>query len=349
MSRSYRTGCLDGPASEKYRLECEAVSLYAAPMQSPQAESRRRYGTLAWSVLAFNVLVVLGGAIVRATDSGDGCGASWPNCTGRIFPTNPTLQTVIEFSHRITSLLAIIGVLVLFVYAVRLYDKGDRVRRAAGISLILLLVESLLGASLVIFGWVAQDASIGRMIMVPIHLTNTSFLLAALTLTAWWSSGNPGPAPETDRKTVWSLSAGALGLLVVGALGAINALGDSLYPVTSFLSGVEQELSGDAPWLIKVRVVHPIVAIAVGFGVAYFVMRVAATAGTRTKRIGVVVGILIGVQFLVGIVNVLLAVPLETQVAHLAVADAIWIAYVMFSASRLGEMASSERPPEIAA
>jgi len=292
---------------------------------------------LAWSVLAFNVLVVLGGSVVRATDSGDGCGASWPNCTGRIIPTSPAVQTVIEFTHRVTSLLAIIGVVILFIFAVRLYDKGDRIRRAAGTSLILLLVESLLGASLVIFGWVAQDASVGRMIMVPIHLTNTSFLLASLTLTAWWASGNPGPARPADKKTVRSLTAGAIGLLAVGAMGAINALGDALYPATSFFSGIEQELSGDAPWLVQVRVIHPIVAIAVGFGVAYLVMRVAATTGRKTKRIGVVFGGLIGLQFLAGLVNVMLAAPLETQVIHLAIADAIWISFVMFSASRLGE------------
>jgi len=56
--------------------------------------------------------------------------------------------------------------------------------------------------------------------------------------------------PATDRKAVWGLSAGAVGLLVVGAMGAINVLGDSLYPVTSFRSGVEQEPSSDATWRV---------------------------------------------------------------------------------------------------
>ena len=97
-------------------------------------------------MLVFNVFVILGGAIVRATGSGDGCGASWPTCTDRIFPSNPGVETVIEFSHRITSALAILGVLALYVLARRLYPNGHWVRRAAGLSIILMVVESLLGA-----------------------------------------------------------------------------------------------------------------------------------------------------------------------------------------------------------
>ncbi|MCJ7780335.1 MAG: COX15/CtaA family protein, partial [Acidimicrobiia bacterium] len=57
---------------------------------------RRKYRVLAWSVLVFNVVVVLGGAIVRATGSGAGCGESWPRCTDRLFPVNPGVETVIE-------------------------------------------------------------------------------------------------------------------------------------------------------------------------------------------------------------------------------------------------------------
>ena len=111
---------------------------------------RRRFRNLAWGVLIFNVLVVLGGAIVRATGSGDGCGASWPRCTDRLFPANPGVETIIEFSHRVTSGLAIVGVVVMFFLACSLYDKGHRVRGAAGASLAFLLFESLLGAALVL-------------------------------------------------------------------------------------------------------------------------------------------------------------------------------------------------------
>jgi heme A synthase len=311
--------------------------------------SRRKFRITAWSVLIFNVVVVLGGAIVRATGSGDGCGESWPRCTDRLLPTNPGVETVIEFSHRITSALAILGVIALFVFAVRLYGKGDRVRNAAAASLGLLLFEAVLGAALVVFGWVDQDASIGRMIIVPLHLINTYILLGALTLTAWWSSGNPGPAPSAETGTRRHLAFGAVGLLFVGAIGALNALSDSLYPAESFFSGVAEEFSGDAPWLLQVRVFHPIIAVAIGFGVAYLVMRLTVVATDRTKRFGAAVGGLIVFQFFVGLVNVMLAAPLESQVIHLAIADAIWIVYVVFSASLLGERQPADRSIEHAA
>ncbi|MEA3503052.1 MAG: COX15/CtaA family protein [Actinomycetota bacterium] len=310
------------------------------------SSDRRKYRTLAWSVLIFNVGVVLGGAIVRATGSGDGCGESWPLCTDRIIPANPGVETVIEFSHRITSALALFGVIALFMFAVRLYEKGNRVRNAAAASLALLLFESVLGALLIIFGWVDQDASIGRIIVVPIHLLNTYILIGALTFTAWWSSGNPGPTKPVDARQRRSLILGALGILLIGAIGALNALSDSLYPAESFFSGVAEEFSSEAPWLLQVRILHPIVAIAVGLGVAYVAMRLAATATGRTKRFGAAVGGLILLQFLVGLVNVMLAAPLETQVIHLAIADTIWIVYLIFSASLLGERVPAEHPIE---
>jgi protoheme IX farnesyltransferase len=301
---------------------------------------------LAWSVLIFSVLVILGGAVVRATGSGDGCGASWPTCTDRIFPSNPALETMIEFSHRITSAFAILGVLALYVLARRIYPRGHWVGKAAGMSLILMVVESLLGASLVIFQWVDQDASIGRMIVVPLHLVNTYLLLGALTLTAWWASGNRVPADRVDGRTRRQLLFGAAGLLLVGAMGALNALSDTLYPAESFFSGVQQELSSDAPWLVQLRILHPIVAIAVGFGVAYLAMHLSVSAADRTKRLSSVIVGLVVLQLFVGLVNVILATPLETQVVHLAFADAMWIAYVVFAAALLGEHQPSRTPIE---
>ena len=327
-----------------WAAERRTVSLQV--VETPLSEPQRRDRILAWSVLVFNVFVILGGAIVRATGSGDGCGASWPTCTDRIFPSNPGVETVIEFSHRITSALAILGVFALYILARHLYPNGHWVRRAAGVSIILIGVESLLGASLVIFGWVDQDASIGRMIVVPLHLINTYLLLGSLTLTAWWASGNPVPSKFVDDRTRRQLAIGAGGLLLVGAMGALNALSDTLYPAESFFSGVQQELSADSPWLVQLRVLHPIVAVAVGFGVAYLTMRLSTSATNTPKRASAIIIGLVVLQFFAGLVNVMLATPLETQIVHLAFADAMWIAYVIFAAALLGEHQTAEAPIE---
>src|ERR1700722_20577211 len=53
-----------------------------------------------WAVVAYNVLVILWGALVRATGSGAGCGNHWPLCNGEVIPLSPRLDTIIEFTHR---------------------------------------------------------------------------------------------------------------------------------------------------------------------------------------------------------------------------------------------------------
>ena len=300
-------------------------------------KQRTRFGYLAWAVLVFTVLVILGGAIVRATGSGDGCGDTWPVCADRIFPANAGIETMIEYGHRLMSGAAIIGIAILFFWSRRLYERGDLVRWGAAASVVLIVVESLIGATLVLFGWVDDDESVARVFAVALHLVNTMFLLAALTVTAWWSSGNPEPRFAEHGKEPRRLAFGAAGLVVVAAAGALNALADTLYPADDFLSGVRDELTAGAPWLVQARILHPMVAILVGIGVAYLAVTMSAGSGPSTQRLGrVIVGLVI-VQFAIGITNVLLATPLETQIVHLAMADAIWIAFVLFAASLLSE------------
>lgn len=305
---------------------------------------QRRTGYLAWGVLAFTVLVVLGGAVVRATGSGDGCGASWPRCTGRMIPVNPGAETIIEFSHRLMTLAMGVGVILIVVMAFRFFPKGHLARTAAVTTLGLLVVESLLGAGLVVFGWVDQDDSMGRVLVVPLHLINTFLLLGSATLTAWWASGNPPPRTSGRAAVVWRLGIGAIGVMVIGATGALNALADSLYPPDSVLGGLADELSASSPWLVRVRVFHPLIAVAIALGLLYLVMRLGSDAGERTRRLGLGLAIVVGLQFFVGIANVILLTPLETQVLHLALADALWIVYVLFSASLLGEPVLAEQP-----
>jgi heme A synthase len=300
-------------------------------------KQRAGFSYLAWAVLAFTVLVILGGAIVRATGSGDGCGETWPACSDRIIPVNAGVETMIEFGHRLMSGAAILGIAALFFWSRRLYERGDLVRWGATAAGVLIVVEALVGASLVLFGWVDDDASIARMIVVPIHLVNTMLLLGALTVTAWWSSGRPRPRRAEHPMEARRLAIGAAGLLVVATLGAINALADTLYPADDFLSGVREELTAGAPFLVQARVLHPVTAILVGLGVAYLVLNLSTDTRDPTSRLGRIIFGLVLVQFGIGITNVLLATPLETQVVHLAIADAIWIAYVLFAASLLGE------------
>src|SRR5580700_4421725 len=112
----------------------------------------RRLAGFAWFVLGFMVLVVLEGAVVRATSSGGGCGNRWPLCNGVFFPLHPRLATVIEYTHR--SLTGICTTLVIMLTAWIFYatKPGHKARRAVVGSCVLLVTEALLGAVLVLRG-----------------------------------------------------------------------------------------------------------------------------------------------------------------------------------------------------
>src|ERR1044071_671713 len=99
----------------------------------------------AWGVLAYNVLVVLWGGYVRASGSGAGCGSHWPLCNGVVVPPAPKIQTIIEFTHRLTSGLSLVLVAGLWAWSVKVFPRGHRARRTAVWSVVFLLLEALLG------------------------------------------------------------------------------------------------------------------------------------------------------------------------------------------------------------
>jgi heme A synthase len=298
---------------------------------------RRVFPYVAWATLAFTVLVILWGTVVRATGSGDGCGESWPKCGQQFIPPNPTVETLIEFSHRASSFLAGIGVAAVFLLAMWAWPKRHIVRRAATASGVFLVIEALLGASLVLFGWVDDDVSAARMVVVPLHLVNTFMLLGALSVTAWWGSGLPQPTTEGRERSIRWLLIGAVALLVLGATGALNALADTIFPADSLAQGIAEEFGPTAPILIRLRIIHPVVAIAGGLLVGWIAANTARRGSLRTKRLAAAVSIIVLSQFFVGIANIIFLTPLAIQVIHLMVADFLWIAFILLSVSWLGD------------
>jgi cytochrome c oxidase assembly protein subunit 15 len=295
------------------------------------------FAVTAWSTLAFNVLVILGGTIVRATGSGDGCGETWPKCGDQFIPPNATVETLIEFSHRVSSVLAGLGVALVVVLALWFFKKGNRIRKAAVISGVFLVLEALLGAALVIFGWVDADISAGRLVVVPLHLINTFLLLGSLAVTAWWGSGFPQPSGHADRSTKRILILGGVVILILGVSGALNALADTVFPSESVLGDLSEKFGPTAPLLSRLRIIHPVVAIAGGLFVGWIATTLSRDAGDRSKRLSGVIILIIFSQFFIGIANIYLFTPLSMQVIHLMVADVLWIAYVFLWASLLGE------------
>lgn len=299
--------------------------------------TERSFTRFAWFTVGYNLLVVVWGAFVRATGSGAGCGSHWPLCNGEVLPREPAVETLIELSHRLTSGLDGLVVLALAILAFRVFPRRHRVRWAAVASLVFLLGEVLVGAGLVRFELVADNASVERAIVMAFHLVNTFFLLAALALTALWSGGEREPRFRSQGPVLGLLGLGFLGLLLLGVSGAVTALGDTLFPVGG--SAFEEALangSATTHFLVRLRIYHPLVAVGVG---AFLLLAGALVARLRpAARVRRSAGLLAGLfllQMVCGIVSVTLKAPAWIQLVHLLLADLVWIVFVALAAGAL--------------
>ena len=301
----------------------------AVSIASPAPTRTANFTRFAWGVLAWNILVILWGAYVRASGSGAGCGSHWPLCNGEVVPVAPRIETIIEFTHRMMSGVALIGVVALWLWSRASFAPGSRVRRMALASLVFLIAEALLGAGLVLFNYVDKNASVGRAFYLSLHLVNTLLLLGALVLTAWFSRG---VVPSSGRRS--SLVVAALPIaILVSVTGAIAALGDTLFPAISLAQGFHQDFSDAANFLLRLRILHPALAILAGcyfMAVSVIVLRSKQQRAVATKlAMGVL--ILALAQLGAGAINLLLLAPVWMQITHLLLADSLWIALVLLA------------------
>lgn len=275
------------------------------------------------------MLVVLWGAYVRASGSGAGCGSHWPLCNGEVIPVAPRIATIIEFTHRMMSGVALVGVIALWLWSRANSARGSRVRRMALASLVFLITEALLGAGLVLFNYVDKDQSVGRAFYLSLHLINTLLLLGALVLTAWFSRGVEQTSARRSSLVVTALPIAIL----VSVTGAIAALGDTLFPATSLAQGFHRDFSTAANFLLRLRVLHPALAI---LAACYFVtVSVLVLRSKQPSRLAakltVAVLILALVQLCAGALNLLLLAPVWMQITHLLIADSLWLGLVLLA------------------
>jgi heme a synthase len=291
------------------------------------ASAHGLFRRFAWAVLGWNLLVVVWGAYVRASGSGAGCGSHWPLCNGEVMPRAPRLETIIEFTHRLMSGVALFAVIGLCIWAFRAFPRGHRVRWMATLSVAFLLLEALLGAGLVLFEYVDKNASVGRAIYLSAHLVNTQLLLAVLALTAWFARPRPGCSTFTPRASAYFTIALPLAL-AVSVTGAIAALGDTLFPATSLSAGFQQDFSDTAHFLLRLRILHPILAVASG---AFFLLAAITAIRAKTQTGWALAGLVL-IQLCAGAMNLALLAPVWMQLIHLLLADLIWIALVLTAA-----------------
>ncbi len=136
------------------------------------------FARFAWAAVAYNLVVVLWGALVRATGSGAGCGGHWPLCNGEWTPHSPAIATLIEFTHRAMSGLALaIATGACIFYAASAAMKARREARNTALAVWLLVLAQIVVGALNI-------ALLAPVWMQIVHLLVADLLWIALVLLA---------------------------------------------------------------------------------------------------------------------------------------------------------------------
>jgi heme a synthase len=309
------------------------MTIVAAPAKTRSLPSLalRRF---AWGVLAYFIAVILWGGLVRATGSGAGCGDHWPLCNGTVMQHSARIDTMIEFTHRITSGLSFFSVVALLWWTFARTQRGHLARVAAIASVAFTLIEAAIGAFLVKLGLTAQSQSPLRAPYLALHLTNTLLLLAALTLTAHLLSRRNGYLREQVRFVApFGAIASIVVVLIVGVTGSLAALGDTLFPATSLGDALTQDFSATSGWLVRWRWTHPTVAVLAGVFLVWLLVRAAKQrTHSDNRRLSMLVLILLAAQYALGVLDVFFLAPVWLQIAHLLDADLLWVALVVLVA-----------------
>ena len=285
----------------------------------------------AWWLLAYNVAVILWGAVVRATSSGAGCGDHWPLCNGVVLQSNPRLATLIELAHRLSSGLTLPLVLLLLLWTFRSTVAGHLARIASIAAVVFTFNEALLGALLVLLRLTADNRSPARAVYLSLHLANTLLLLGALTLAAHFLSRREAFTRRTIRFAQLPLAVtGITATLLLGVTGTLAALSDTLFPATSLTAAFAQDFSASGGWLLRLRILHPLTAVIAGLFICWLLMRSFGRPSERKLAL-LVLGLLV-LQFALGIADVTLLAPVWLQIVHLLGADLLWIALVVLAA-----------------
>ncbi len=282
------------------------------------------YKKLAFGLLIYTLLVILWGAWVRISHSGDGCGDTWPLCHGQLIPEAQRGKTWVEYAHRLMS--GIYGFVVIYFWWVarKLYPKGHFARKAALATLIFMITEALLGAKLVLFKLVTTNDTPYRAFVMALHQMNSFMLTGAVALTyasATLTADLPAPSSQ-DRKykfLPWVI-------VVLGVTGAWASLSNSLFPSENLFDGFLADFSTQSHFLVRLRGLHPLLAVTGAGSLAFFFWmkaQVAEQALLQKKSLQMSLLLIVGILF--GMATLFLHAPVWMKIGHLTLAHTIWV------------------------
>ena len=254
----------------------------------------------------YTLLVILWGAWVRISHSGNGCGDHWPLCSGQFIPDLSIKKTWIEYSHRLMS--GVYGLLVLVIFVkIKVSRYSQQIQRLKWFLLFFMISEALLGALLVKGQLVTTNDSVYRLVVMSFHQLN-SFLLTGFTFLLYLALKN-----QPDHYQVTSIKP-FLFFIFLAVSGAIASLSTTLFPSISLFQGILQDFSGDSHLFVRLRILHPLLAVTIAGSFAYWLFN------HNQSRLAA--------EFLVaicvGIITLLTLSPVYLKLSHLLIAHLLW-------------------------
>jgi cytochrome c oxidase assembly protein subunit 15 len=290
------------------------------------ARARRALYIGSWSLVAYTVLIILWGAWVRLSGSGDGCGDHWPLCNGEMIPLERASKTWVEYSHRISTALYGVLVLVQIWLSRRCFTRRHPARFWAIITLVFTITEALIGRQLVKSGLVNESTDISRLLVMPLHVVNTSLLLFSGVMTAESIQYGDAPrqklSPEIKRRGLLYLS----GLTIVLGTGAIAALGSHLLPSESLIHGLTHDIAPHSHPAVRLRILHPALALALPVLMLLFAQLsgIAVRSSSQARwyrRFSITLVVAMGV----GLATLFLLAPVWLKLTHLLMTNILVI------------------------
>lgn len=277
---------------------------------------------IALGLLIYTILVILWGAWVRISHSGNGCGDTWPLCDGQLIPKATHQKTWIEYAHRLMS--GAYGILVVYfwILARKTLAKKSLALSTAFFTLIFMISEALLGAKLVIFGLVSNNDTPYRAFVMALHQVNSLLLTGAITL-CWLSINSTQLSTKLFKPIKWQ----PIAIIVLAITGAWASLSTTLFPSESLISGLLNDVSSSAHYLIRLRIIHPILALSLGSIMIALFWRSSLdetnSLELRNASQQTAFGLLAALAF--GVSTLLALSPTWMKLGHLAIAHVIWI------------------------
>lgn len=273
-------------------------------------------------LIAYTIFIIAWGAWVRISGSGAGCGEHWPLCNGEAIPSDKSVKTWTEVLHRYSTALFGLAVVMLCLATRRMKTPSKLPQFGAYAVLLFTILEALIGRLLVVGGFVDQDTSLSRMVIMPLHLTNTSLLLFAevFTAKALFHPELSYRFPQKNAKRlIWGL---IITLAILLITGGIASLGSHLLPTLSVIQGLEADLNSNSHLAVRLRPLHLIAGLLVVLGVilANVYQPPFLRSIVQHRSITVLVS-LVSLMAILGLLTIFLHGPVYLKIAHLIFAN----------------------------